>query len=211
MNNGANPKYYISGFSTDLIEISQIWTTLTGSDKSLTEGGDLDRSRVELQHPFWEILSFLSPPHVWAHLDEFWWMLQSTGVGVSPISSSIDSCTHWDSYLAHLDIDHALMDSPSATMVYLLGICAPWAGSPFFCINKAQAASSNLVRAGLRSCCHCNSTIFFIVNQEGLEAILCSACVCVDSQRHAANVVTTISFQFLCCFCFLASSIGWIK
>ena len=27
------------------------------------------------------------------------------------------------------------------------------------------------------------------MNKEYLEAKLCSACVCVDSQRHAANVV----------------------
>ena len=40
------------------------------------------------------------------------------------------------------------------------------------------------------------------MNKEALEAIPCSACVCVDSQRHAANVVTAISFQFLCCFLF---------
>ena len=30
------------------------------------------------------------------------------------------------------------------------------------------------------------------MNKEALEAIPCSACVCVDSQHHAANVVTTI-------------------
>ena len=36
----------------------------------------------------------------------------------------------------------------------------PWAGSPVLCINKAQAASSKLVRVGLRSCFHCNTAIF---------------------------------------------------
>ena len=79
MNNGANPKSQISGFSADLIEISQICTRLTGSNKSLTEGGDMVGSRVEFQLPLWGISPSLSPPHVWAHLDEFWWMLQSTG------------------------------------------------------------------------------------------------------------------------------------
>ena len=38
----------------------------------------------------------------------------------------------------------------------------PWVGSPVFYINKAQAASSKLVRFGLRSCCHCNTTIFLL-------------------------------------------------
>ena len=51
------------------------------------------------------------------------------------------------------------MDSPSAIVVYLLGICAPWAGSPIFCINKAQDASSKLVRVRLKGfllqyCCN---------------------------------------------------------
>ena len=46
MNNGANTKSYISGFSADLIEISQICTRLTRSEKSLTKGGDLGGSRV---------------------------------------------------------------------------------------------------------------------------------------------------------------------
>ena len=60
-----------------------------------------------------------------AHLDEFWWMLQSTGWGVSQINSPIDNYTQWDSDLAQLEIDQALMDSPSAYLVYLLGIYAP--------------------------------------------------------------------------------------
>ena len=78
MNNGANPKSYINGFSTNLIEINLIGTRWNGSNKSLTGGGDLGGSRVELQLPLWGISPSLSPPHVWAHLDEFWWMLQST-------------------------------------------------------------------------------------------------------------------------------------
>ena len=72
MNNGANPKSKISGFSVDLIEISEICTRLTESNKSLTEGSDLGGSRVELQLPLWVISPSLSPPHVLAHLDEFW-------------------------------------------------------------------------------------------------------------------------------------------
>ena len=65
------------------------------------------------------------------------------------MSSPIDSCTLRDSDQAQLDIDKALMDSPSAIVVYLLGICAPRAGSPIFCINKAQITSSKLVRTGI--------------------------------------------------------------
>ena len=38
------------------------------------------------------------------------------------------------------------------------------------------------------------------MNKEALEAILCSACVCVDSQCYAADVVAAISCQILCCF-----------
>ena len=52
-----------------------------------------------------------------AHLDEFWWMLQSTGWGVSQINPLIDSCTQWDLDLAQLDTDQELMDSPSADFI----------------------------------------------------------------------------------------------
>ena len=45
------------------------------------------------------------------------------------------------------------------------------------------------------------------MNKEDLEAIPCSACVSVDSQCYAANVVTAIYFQILCHFCVLASRI----
>ena len=79
MNNGANPKSQINGFSTDLIEINLISTKLTRSDKSLTEGGDLGGSRVELQLPLWGIAPSLSPPHVWALLGALWLMIQSAG------------------------------------------------------------------------------------------------------------------------------------
>ena len=45
------------------------------------------------------------------------------------------------------------------------------------------------------------------MTKEALEAILCSTCVCVDSQCYAADVVAVISCQILCCFCVLASRI----
>ena len=45
------------------------------------------------------------------------------------------------------------------------------------------------------------------MNKEALEAMLCSACICVDSQCYAADVVAAISCQILCCFCALASRI----
>ena len=48
-----------------------------------------------------------------AQLDDFWWILQSTGWGVSQISPPIDSCTQWDLDMAQLETDTALMDSPS--------------------------------------------------------------------------------------------------
>ena len=85
-----------------------------------------------------------------AHLDEFWWMLQSTGWGVSQINSPMDNCIQWDSDLAQLDTDQALMDSPSAYLAYVLGICAPWAGSPCFYIYPSTTPSSKLVRVGLK-------------------------------------------------------------
>ena len=80
-----------------------------------------------------------------------------------------------------------------------------WAGVSILCINKAQPTSSKLVRTRIKVLLllYC----IFYCDQEDLEAIPCSACVCVDSQCHAANVVIAISFQFLCCFCFLASRI----
>ena len=75
MNNGANPKSKISGFSADMIEISLIGTKLTRSNISLTGGCDQGRSRVELQPPLWGIAPFLSPPHVWALLEALWLMI----------------------------------------------------------------------------------------------------------------------------------------
>ena len=79
MNNGANPKSQISGFSTDLIEMSLISTRLTRFDKSLIEGGDQGRSRVELQPLLWGIAPSLSPPHVWALLGALWLMIHLAG------------------------------------------------------------------------------------------------------------------------------------
>ena len=149
----------------------------------------------------------LSPQHVLAHLDEFWWMLQSTHWGVSQISSLIDNCTQWDIDLAQLDTNQALMDSPSAYLVYLLGICTPLGWISWFLyiskhISLFQASKSwieglAIVIVYWSSC----------VNKEALEAIPCSACDCVDSQCYAANVVTAFSFQVLCCFHVLASRI----
>ena len=45
---------------------------MTRSDKSLTEGGDQIRSRVDLQYSLWGIAPSLSPPHVWTLLDAVW-------------------------------------------------------------------------------------------------------------------------------------------
>ena len=45
------------------------------------------------------------------------------------------------------------------------------------------------------------------MNKEALEAVLCSACVCVDSQCYAADVVAAISCQIMCCFRVLDSRI----
>ena len=41
------------------------------------------------------------------------------------------------------------MDSPSVVVVYLIGSCTPLGWVSFFCINKAQAASSKLVKTGI--------------------------------------------------------------
>ena len=99
---------------------------------------------------FMGISPSLSPQHVLAHLDEFWWMIQSTGLGVSQISSSIGNCTQWDSDLAQLDTDYALMDSPSADFIWFHeDLHPPWAGSPVFCIYPSIASSSKLVRTGI--------------------------------------------------------------
>ena len=77
MNNGANPKSSINGFSTDLIEISLIGTRLTRDCNSLTKGANQGRLRVELQPPLSGIVPSLSPPHVWALLEPLWLMIQS--------------------------------------------------------------------------------------------------------------------------------------
>ena len=63
MNNGANPKSYINGFSTDLIEISLIGTRLTRDCNFLTEMANQGKSRIELQPPLWGIASSLSLLH----------------------------------------------------------------------------------------------------------------------------------------------------
>ena len=113
----------------------------------------------------------LSPPHVWAHLIEFWWMLQSAGWGVNQIKSPIDSCTQWDSDQTKIDSDQAQIHSTCSCSVSLLVICAPWARSPVFAINKAHITSSKLVRTGIEVllllyCCYC----LLFLNKESLEA-----------------------------------------
>ena len=86
-----------------------------------------------------------------AHLDEFWWMLQSTGWGVSQISPLIDSCTQWDSDLPQLDTDQALMDSPSFDLICVLGIFSPPGLDGLQIVYiLLEAPSSKLVRAGLK-------------------------------------------------------------
>ena len=162
MNNGANLESYISGFSVDLIEISQIWTKMTGSDKSLTEGGDLDRSRVELQHPLWGIAPSLSPPHVGSS----GWVL--VDASVNRLRCQSDQLADWQLHSVRLRsglVRHRSgIDGLSFSYNGLSpwDLCPPWDGSPIFCINKAQAASSKLVRVGLRSCFHCNTAIFLM-------------------------------------------------
>ena len=53
--------------------------------------------------------------------------------------------------MAQLDIDKALMDSPSADLMCLLGICAPLGLDVlFFVYILAEAPSSKLVRVGLK-------------------------------------------------------------
>ena len=56
-----------------------------------------------------------------------------------------------------------------------LGFVPPWAGSPIFCINKAQAASSKLVRTGIEVLlllyyCYCS---FEIKIRFGGKTVLC--------------------------------------
>ena len=84
------------GIFSNLTEINLIGLGLTESDNSLTEGGDLGWSRSAPHHAILGIVPSLSPPHVWALLVEFWWMLQLAGWGVRQINSSIDGCTQWD-------------------------------------------------------------------------------------------------------------------
>ena len=133
---------------------------LTGSDNYLTEEDDLGWSGSAQQHAILGIAPSLSPPHVWVHLDEFWWMLQLAGWGVSPISTPIDSCTQWD-------LDQAQIDSTYSYNLSLLGNCAPRARFPVFVINKAQFSSSKLVRVGLKSCCYCIVYYFVIKKSFG--------------------------------------------
>ena len=45
---------------------------MTGSDKSLTKGGDQIRSKVDLRYSLWGIAPSLSPPHMWDLLGAMW-------------------------------------------------------------------------------------------------------------------------------------------
>ena len=129
MNNGANPKSQINGFSTNLIKISIIGIRLTKDCNSLIEGVNRGRSIVELQPPLWGMAPSLSPPHMWALLGALWLMIHSAGLCFSSISPSIDIQTQQKLSSAS---DQELMDSSSTTVVYLLGICTPLGWISYF-------------------------------------------------------------------------------
>ena len=115
-----------------------------------------------------------------AHLDEFWWMLQWTGWGVSQISSLIDSCTQWDSDLTQLDIDRALIKSPSVDFTWFHEeLHPPLSRWPVFCIYPGTTSSSKLVRIGIEVlllfyCCYSS---FEIKKSFGGKMVWCH-CMC---------------------------------
>ena len=90
MEKNPNPKS--AGFALIWLKsVSSAWDWLEmtipwNKEVIWVEQGVLHNIQSKEFHP-------LSPPHMWAHLDEFWWMFQLTGSGVSSISSPIDSCT----------------------------------------------------------------------------------------------------------------------
>ena len=171
MNNGENPKSHISGFSADLIEISQIWTRLTRSDKSLTEGGDQIRSRVDLQHPLWGISPSLSPPHVFGSSG---WVL--VDASVNRLRCQSDQLSDWQLHSVRLisgSVRHR--SGIDGLSIRILGLSPwdlrpPWAGCPVFCIYPGTASSSKLVWIGIEVLFLLYCIVFSLWNKEALEA-----------------------------------------
>ena len=97
------------------------------------------------------------------------------------------------------------MDSPSAIVVYLLGICAPLGWISFFCINKAQGASSKLVRTGIEVllllyCCYCS---FEIKRIFGGKSVSCH-CMCGWSLPFFTEVTCIYVHNLLIAYGFIA-------
>ena len=121
-----------------------------GSDKSLTEGGDQIRSRVDLEHPLWGISPSLSPQHVFGSSR---WIL--VDASVNRLGCQSDQPPDWQLHSVRLRSGLARhrsgIDGHSFNWfdVSPWDLRPPWAGSPGFCINQAQVASSKLVRTGI--------------------------------------------------------------
>ena len=133
------------------------WLHLTNP---MTEGGDLDRSRVDIRHPLWGIVPSLSPPHVWDILEALW-----INVSVCGLIGQLNQPPNWQLGSVEAQFNFRLgIDGLSFSCSGLSpwDLRPPWDGSPIFCINKFPTASSKLVRVGLRTCFHSNTTLFLL-------------------------------------------------
>ena len=98
--------------------------------------------------------------------------------------------------------DHYWMTLPQLQWSVSLGFAPPWLGSPIFCINKAQDASSKLVRIGIEVL-----LLFYyvIVYYFGIKKIWRQDLWC--NALHVWMVIAKCLWGIICviyhCFCWL--------
>ena len=85
----------------------------------------------------------LSPPHVWDLLESLW-----IDVSVCGLMCQLNQPLYWQVGSVRLQISIDGL-SLSCSGLSPWDLHPPWAGSPIFCINRAQITSSKLVRTGI--------------------------------------------------------------
>ena len=122
-------------------------------------------------------------------------MCQSVGWCVNSINPPIEK-------LAQFSFRSTLIDSPSAVVVCLLGICAPLGWISFFCINKAQITSSKLVRTRIEVLLllYCVIVYYSRIKKLWRQDLWCNA-------LHVWMVIVKCLWGIICviyhCFCWL--------
>ena len=139
-------------------------------------------------------------------------MLQSTGWGVSQISSPIDNCTQWDLDLAQFSFIYALIDSPSADLICLLEDCAPPGMDVlFFVYIQAQQPLPRVrTRIEVLLLLYCYYCSFEIKRGFGGKMVLCHCmcgwslpfftevtCICVHNLLIACGFIAKIDNKII--------------